>query len=221
MVRFRCIHCKERLAVHGRHMGRLARCPECGGVTHPLAEHLLAPARSTRGITQLHSTVPDCANCGQPLGKLEKPQQWEGHVVCGPCRRTLADQAAGITHVTTLPIRGGDRLLLQDESGRTPRPSTVLVNAREATPARLPTSIAIDLRTLVGLLVASVLAATTIYLVITIIHSISVVITWATVGIFALLIAYGFRRAIRTIRRRLGALRPATDALPVRAVVRG
>jgi hypothetical protein len=140
-------------------------------------------------------------------------------MVCGPCRRTLADEAAGLTHVTALPIRGNDRLLLQDESGRPSRPAT-LANARESAPARLPTSIAIDLRTLVGLLVASVLAATAIYLVITIIHSIGVVITWATVGIFALLIAYGFRRAIRAVRRRLGGLRPA-DGLPVRAVVRG
>ncbi|MDB5305779.1 MAG: hypothetical protein JWM97_3328 [Phycisphaerales bacterium] len=221
MIRFRCIHCKGRIAVHGRHMGRLARCPECGGVTHPLAEHLLAPASHSVAIpTKLHSTSPDCANCGQPLGKLEKPRHWDGHVVCGPCRRTLADEAAGATHVTTLPMRGSDRLRLHDESGRPSQPGAVLVDARDAAPARLPASIAIDLRTLIGFFVASVLAATAIYLVITIIHSIGVLITWATAGIFALLIAYGFRRVIRAIRRRIGALRP-TGALPVRAVVRG
>jgi hypothetical protein len=212
MVRFRCIHCK----------GSLARCPECGGVTHPLAEHLLAPPTQTAtAFTRLHSPSPDCANCAQPLGKLETPRKWNGHVVCGPCHRTLADESAGVTHVTALPIRGSDRLQLQNESNRASRPGAIRVDARDPAPARLPTSIAIDLRTLAGFFVASVLAAATIYLVITIIHSIGVLISWATIGVFALLFTYGIRRAIRAVRRRFGALRPAASALPMRAVVRG
>jgi hypothetical protein len=202
-------------------MGRLARCPECGGVTHPLAEHLLAPpTQSVALLPKPQPASPNCANCAQPLGKLETPRKWNGHVVCGPCHRTLADESVGLTQVTTLPIRGSERLQLRDDGGRTSRPGVVLLDARDAAPARLPASIAIDLRTLVGFFIATVLAAAAIYLVITIIHSIGVLISWAVAGIFALLIAYGFRRVLRAVRRKVGSLRPA-GALPAHAAMRG
>ena len=91
MVRFQCIHCGGKIAVPDRHMDRLARCPECGGVTHPLAHHLVSPdgSNATTKKTAPVDTGPSCSNCGMSLGKLQKPFEWNGQLVCGPCHRML------------------------------------------------------------------------------------------------------------------------------------
>jgi hypothetical protein len=72
MVRFRCIHCKGRLAVHGRHMGRLARCPECGGVTHPLNRPRLRQLRPAAG------QAGEAAAMGRPYGLRPLPSDAGG-----------------------------------------------------------------------------------------------------------------------------------------------
>ena len=105
-------------------MDRLARCPECGSVTHPLAEHLNKSADDTTksaGVVKkprakkarkpskvleaaIDSTVVPtpsdsvrCDNCGQPLGKLQRGLAWNEHQVCGPCHRTLSVEKHGAT----------------------------------------------------------------------------------------------------------------------------
>ncbi len=35
MTKFRCQQCGHRIAMPPRHIGKLVRCPECGGSTHP------------------------------------------------------------------------------------------------------------------------------------------------------------------------------------------
>lgn len=107
MVRFRCIHCGASIAVHERYMDRLACCPECGGMTHPLAEHLVKAGEISVAAGGAHSSgraatnSPDaapadstrevhCDNCGVPIGKLQTAHPWDGHPVCAACYRKLS-----------------------------------------------------------------------------------------------------------------------------------
>ena len=83
MLKFKCSHCEGRLALHPRHLGRLARCPECGGVTHPMAQEILAGQKPTEKT--------ECDNCGHALGKLLKPRHWQGATVCTSCYHALCE----------------------------------------------------------------------------------------------------------------------------------
>jgi hypothetical protein len=89
-------------------MNRLACCPECGGMTHPLAEHLVKSGEisSTAAAAQaapaaISQTAPPepvseihCDNCGTAIGKLQKPFIWKGHPVCAACHRLLSEEKA-------------------------------------------------------------------------------------------------------------------------------
>jgi predicted RNA-binding Zn-ribbon protein involved in translation (DUF1610 family) len=98
MLKFKCSHCGGRLALHPRHLGRLARCPECGGVTHPMAQQILARQKPCDKI--------ECDNCGHALGKLQKPRRWEKATVCTPCfiaLRTEEAERQGLSHTPAAP----------------------------------------------------------------------------------------------------------------------
>jgi predicted RNA-binding Zn-ribbon protein involved in translation (DUF1610 family) len=102
MMKFRCQSCGHRIAVPPRMMGRLVNCPECGGVTHPLAEQLVGgkptaerdpePAPSKATAVAAHQ-VRHCDNCGRLIGRLEESHTWRGNVVCVGCHANLAHAA--------------------------------------------------------------------------------------------------------------------------------
>jgi hypothetical protein len=84
-------------------MGRLVNCPECGGVTHPFAEQLVAgspPETAPKKVVSAaespssagrHAKVGEahqlrhCDNCGRLIGRLEKSHVWRGNLVCLDC----------------------------------------------------------------------------------------------------------------------------------------
>ena len=88
MIKFRCGHCGDRIAVAPVHLGKLARCPQCAGMTHPLDEHL------TRDRAGALPAAHCCGNCGKTIGKLQKLHLWENRIVCGACQKMLAAEAA-------------------------------------------------------------------------------------------------------------------------------
>jgi len=217
-------------------MDRLARCPECGGVTHPLAEHLVdkgktsespandqdravsAPGRSTR--TQ-DSDVPQtigCANCGEPLGKLQKPMEWDSHPVCGPCYRELSLQKAGVpaqTATTAIAVRQAE---LPESAVQTPGAPAVVLDG--LTRSRAPTrksNFAISIRSGVLLLCAAAIA---LYAIVAILESLRILIVYGAVIVAVLAAIFWIRRGIRAFRRKLGFPGASQGARQVRAVVR-
>jgi hypothetical protein len=94
-------------------MGRLVNCPECGGVTHPFAEQLVAgttaepsaakanvtaDAPSPRGRQEKAAAaahqVRHCDNCGRLIGRLEQSHVWQGNLVCDDCHGHLPYEEA-------------------------------------------------------------------------------------------------------------------------------
>jgi predicted RNA-binding Zn-ribbon protein involved in translation (DUF1610 family) len=118
MMKFRCQSCGHRIAVPPRMMGRLVNCPECGGVTHPFAEQLVAGAKSTEVATAEAPAVnapssarrPEktaaahqvrhCDNCGRLIGRLEQSHLWRGNLVCPDCHPHLPHEDAAPTKLT-------------------------------------------------------------------------------------------------------------------------
>ena len=93
MKKFTCGHCGGRLAVNPRHLERLVHCPECGKPTHPLAAEILSAAKTGEPAERALSADPvdrKCENCARKIGRLEKLQLWENHLVCGDCHKKLA-----------------------------------------------------------------------------------------------------------------------------------
>src|SRR5277367_4251211 len=103
MLKFRCQHCGQRIAVGARHLGKLVTCPECGEPTHPLAEQIVSlqgvssqsiknrkgaaadGAAAGVGASSWREKSEECANCGQVFGRLQQRASWMGHSVCPTC----------------------------------------------------------------------------------------------------------------------------------------
>lgn len=98
-------------------MGRLVNCPECGGVTHPFAEQLVAGTHPAEGAEAPASAAPvvekqakagaghqvrHCDNCGRLIGRLEESHVWRGNLVCGDC-------FAKLPHGETAPAKVAKR----------------------------------------------------------------------------------------------------------------
>lgn len=100
MMKFRCQSCGHRIAVPPRMMGRLVNCPECGGVTHPLAEQLVGgkpaadPEKAPAAPAVAAHQVRHCDNCGRLIGRLELSHVWQGNLVCVACHANLPHGAA-------------------------------------------------------------------------------------------------------------------------------
>jgi predicted RNA-binding Zn-ribbon protein involved in translation (DUF1610 family) len=111
MLKFRCQHCGQRIAVPARHLGKLVTCAECGQVTHPLAEQLVksspAPAQPPAPApAPLQPITEPCANCGKAIGALQSSQSWNGRRVCAPCHHLLTDESShqGIAARVASPV---------------------------------------------------------------------------------------------------------------------
>src|SRR5690242_9100521 len=127
MLKFKCSHCDGRLALHPRHLGRLARCPECGGVTHPMAQEILAGQKPTEKT--------ECDNCGHALGKLLKPRHWQGATVCTSCYHALHEEEIERDALTHAPEKRAAKVTVRTLPASDERPSKMV---EERSPRRLP-----------------------------------------------------------------------------------
>ena len=105
MLKFRCQHCGQRIAVPARHLGKLVTCAECGLPTHPLAREIVgthaAPAKAAAAPSVSAAPHPPaatantpCANCGVAVGRLQASHLWEDQRVCGPCYHVLSAESS-------------------------------------------------------------------------------------------------------------------------------
>ncbi|HET6251543.1 MAG TPA: hypothetical protein VFE47_27915 [Tepidisphaeraceae bacterium] len=195
-------------------MNRLARCPECGGVTHPLAEHLAAadgsktvsvPATNSKPQTKSKATSKTkpaaeddagvCDNCGEPLGKLQKPFEWDGHFVCGPCHRMLSlDKTAKKVEAAPAPIV--DQGIQAAPSAAVAEP--VVVNARKK-PTH-PSELALVIRTIC---IGMCIIALTLYVIVAVLQSLGSLIMWGAIAIVVLAAIYWVRKGVLALRRRV------------------
>jgi hypothetical protein len=183
MLKFRCQHCGQRIAVPARHLGKLVTCAECGQVTHPLAEQLVrakqsgAPAPAPAPLAPVPAPPPaaaQCANCGKPLGNLQACATWAAQRVCMPCYHVLSSESS--------------------VAGRA-SPVTVSRVAPAAGPA---TSLSLRDR-VTRALVVLVVAAVALYGAMTLLRDIAGLVATAAVAVLALLALYA------VFRSRLGA----------------
>ena len=222
MVRFQCIHCGGRIVVQDHHMDRLARCPECGGVTHPLAGHLVANNEAEKlaasknadgGGKQKGDLAPDlvaCGNCGGPIGKLQKPLEWDGHPVCLACHRELSLEKSRSENppqtATVLAKRSNDVPAEFDSTSHSARAPTVITGLGSR--GAFEFTIAFW-----GACLGLCATAIAIFLIVVILRSLSVLIIWAA-AIIALIAVYYW------VRRGILALRFPRKVRHVRAIVR-
>ena len=84
MLKFRCQHCGQRIAVPARHLGKLVTCAECGQVTHPLAEQIVKAKQAAAPVpaAPMTAVASPCANCGKPIGVLQATHAWQAQRVC-------------------------------------------------------------------------------------------------------------------------------------------
>jgi len=141
MRKFCCAHCGHRLAVPPRHLDKLVTCPECGQATHPLAVEILsatgvaAPGNAAQGGkspvasgTGTGPATPEaapahyCANCTQPIGRLQKLNLWQNSVVCAACYRRLSKEGPEAA-VKTVATRAGSARPDLDVRGETNLPT--------------------------------------------------------------------------------------------------
>jgi hypothetical protein len=217
-------------------MDRLARCPECGGVTHPLAEHLVEKGK-TRGNTSTDGQHPSsfaaensniavsseasdtigCANCGEPIGKLQKPLEWDSHPVCGPCYRELSLQKAGLaarTSTTAIAVRQADLPSSQAQPADGPAAGAEATARPRVARAG---DFAIAMR---GAVLGLCLTAIALYAIVIILRSLSELIVWGAGIVAVLAVVYWVRRGILAFRRRIGFAGTANATRQVRSIVR-
>lgn len=226
MLRFTCNHCGARIAISDRNAAHLTVCPECGGVTHPLAAHI-SPAPSTK-LNEVKERIPQpvatavattppaatiCANCGRSLGKLEKSEGWNESQVCVECHQTLREQSTGKSHVAP---DGAPAAARTSPSGVKPRLNRVASFVRSAVgsvqngPADQDSRIlpraslgARSSRVARNLAIWIIVMAAGLYFIVSLLRSFSVVIMLGAVAALGIFAFYRARRGISKMRSRL------------------
>jgi predicted RNA-binding Zn-ribbon protein involved in translation (DUF1610 family) len=203
MLKFRCQHCGQRIAVPARHLGRLVICSECGEQTHPLAEQL---AKSRPVLKPRPVTTPDgCANCGGIIGRLQSSHEWEAQRVCGHCYHVLSSESSR-------------------PRGALGQHATLAVATRVAAPSPVTEVRGGTLLTMrervVRALMVFVVGAVALYGALTLLRDIAGLIAVAAVAVLALLALYAVFRARVNGRFKTGSLNvPADTVHPPEAVL--
>jgi len=203
MMKFRCQHCGQRIAVPPRHLGKLVTCGECGAATHPVAQGLVektkaAPQPALAPTAEVPATQGGaaCDNCGRPVGRLQARHPWNGHQVCGPCLAALqtdSSHTSGALATVTAPVRRG-------EPGE-PSPERA-VNLKERT---------------VRALVVFVVAVVALYGALSLLRDIAGLIAVVSVAILALLALYAvFRGAVTSRQKAAAASEPHPKVISAR-----
>ena len=173
MLKFRCQHCGQRIAVPARHLGKLVTCAECGQVTHPLAEQLVKAKQA--GTPSAPPPATDvCANCAKPIGKLQASSTWEARRVCMPCYQTLSAESSAAGPVRAVPAMV----------------TRVAAPAQPVSPAALPVR-----ERLARTLVVFVVAVVALYGALTLLRDIAGLVATAAVAVLALLALYAVFRS--------------------------
>ena len=178
MIRFHCGRCGHRIAIQKRQLASVIVCPDCGAVTHPIAEQVIKRRSSAKPQVAAAPGPPRqiCANCGNLIGRLQKLRLWDNRIVCDPCHRKLAGEAA----IRVAPITRVVR--------RIPR---TIVDSAEAPTPHLLAMIARPLRGgLFGALVALCVAGATLYGAMSLLQSVAGLVTGLAVGGLTLLVMY-------------------------------
>jgi predicted RNA-binding Zn-ribbon protein involved in translation (DUF1610 family) len=196
MLKFRCQHCGQRIAVPARHLGKLVICAECGEQTHPLAEQLV----KSRPVLKARPNTPPggCANCGGVIGRLQSTHEWESQRVCGQCYHILSNESSRLrpaasshpaalavaTRVAPAPVtevRGGAFLTMRERVVRT--------------------------------LMVFVVGAVALYGALTLLRDIAGLIAVAAVAVLALAALYAVFRARVGSRFKTGSLNVPSDSV--------
>ena len=203
MLKFRCQHCGQRIAVPARHLGKLVTCAECGAQTHPLAEQIVVQSRkpepakpkSRRGPAAEAASAA-CANCTQPLGRLQATHEWESQRVCAPCYHRLSDESTLAGNAKPSKARPVVATRVQPPA---PSPAPLLPPAGSSYPA--PHPLGLRERLTRGVMVF-VVGAVAVYGALTLLRDIAGLIAVAAVAILALLALYGLFRSKLSARLR-------------------
>jgi predicted RNA-binding Zn-ribbon protein involved in translation (DUF1610 family) len=201
MLKFRCQHCGQRVAVPARNLGKLVTCSECGMQTHPLAEQIVAAAPATRPTLPpppAAAAPRHCDNCGTAIGRLEAVHAWNDHLICGACHGRLATEPRPVAAVVTrspLTASAAGRYAAQV------MPEPRFLDVRERV-----------LRALVVFLVAAV----ALYGALTLLRDIAGLVAVAAVAVLALLSLYALFRGTIAARRRATT---STELAPLRTNV--
>jgi ssDNA-binding Zn-finger/Zn-ribbon topoisomerase 1 len=207
MLKFHCSHCGGRLALQERHLGRLVHCPECNGITHPMAGEILARQKIKEKI--------DCENCGQPLGKLQRPRRWHQSTVCTPCYRALRLEDDGREEMAAArpikPVAARPALVGVSAGRDILRPSRLLAfspsrqkpeHISEPRIESLPT----DFRTMVQYVAAGIiLCGAAIIVLMYVVRAIGSLLLWSAGAAVLVLAAILISRAYFALRRRFAS----------------
>jgi hypothetical protein len=190
MLKFRCQHCGQRIAVPARHLGKLVRCAECGEPTHPLAEQIVKAKKEAAPVAAPASSSPSeavpCGNCGRSIGRLQQAHLWQEQRVCGPCHQVLATESSGGRGRLTAAVV--ERVARDESAPPVPGP---IPGLRDRV-----------LRSLVVFVVAVV----ALYGALTLLRDIAGLIATMAVGILALVALYAIFRS-----RWMGRARPVAE----------
>ena len=205
MLKFRCQHCGQRIAVPARHLGKLVTCAECGAQTHPLAEQIVVQSRKPEPARPAPTPQPAskaaaiaCANCAQPLGRLQATHDWEGENVCAPCYHRLSSESTlpgGGRPATAKPVVA--TRIQPQPPGRVPE--EVLSISGSSYSAALPLTLRERVTRGVMVFVVGVVA---VYGALTLLRDIAGLIAVAAVAVLALLALYALFRSKVSARLR-------------------
>ena len=198
MLKFRCQHCGQRIAVPPKHLGKLVTCAECGAQTHPLAKEFVdarpaakqstapvktrpeAPAPRGRAPTAAADTsVGGCANCGRPVGRLQASHEWEGERVCGGCYHVLSAESS-LGAAKAAPVVATRVRALAPEPASVAPPAPAPVGLREQ---------------VVRGLVVFVVGVVALYGALTLLRDLAGLIAVTAVAVLSLLALYGVFRS--------------------------
>ena len=212
MLKFRCQHCGQRIAVPARHLGKLVTCAECGAQTHPLAEQIVVQSRKpdpakpkpTRAPAAQAAT-PACANCAQPLGRLQATHEWEDQKVCAPCYHRLSDESTLSGNARPTKARPVVATRVHPPA---PGPAPLLPPAGSPYASQHP--LGLRERVTRGVMVF-VVGAVAVYGALTLLRDIAGLIAVAAVAILALFALYGLFRSKLAARFRTRATPPGGE----------
>jgi hypothetical protein len=202
MLKFRCQHCGQRIAVPARHLGKLVLCSECGEQTHPLAEQLAkkaAPAgawRTARGSQPV--PAGGCANCGGIIGRLQSTHEWESQRVCGACYHVLSGESSR---------------LRAPSAAQHPAAAVVTRVASAVAPASVTSTFMTARERVIRALVVFVVGAVALYGALTLLRDIAGLIAVAAVAVLALLALYAIFRVRVGPRFKTGPLNVPADTV--------
>lgn len=191
MLKFRCQHCGQRIAVPPRHLGKLVTCGECGATTHPVAQGLVEKTKAATESTALApqaSTVPassDCANCGRMMGRLQATHAWRGHTVCGACIETLRTESETVSRAADGALSPVRRVGAESTAG-----ADTVVDLKERA---------------VRALVVFVVAVVALYGALSLLRDLAGLIAVVSVAILALLALYAVFRGAAAARQKAAA----------------